>query len=196
MQRRYVSLSGVSAVRHGDVLLFRGGGLLSRVIRGAGRGEYSHAGMAAYWHLDLFLLEVRWIGARVTLLEREVRRRAADTIDVYRVTQPGMIQPDCIGWWDGAKDAVRVMRRLAGEHYGWRSLARTAVRHLPLIRCILPPLVDDALTNGHAPYCSQAVAHALRAAGVDPVPNLADQATEPSDLARSAHLAYQFTLRP
>ena len=37
---------------------------------------------------------------------------------------------------------------------------------------------------------------AMRAGGVDPVPNLADRLTEPGDLARSAFYEYRFTLLP
>jgi hypothetical protein len=55
---------------------------------------------------------------------------------------------------------------------------------------------DDA-ADGRPPFCSQACAYADRVGGaVDPVRNLADRLTEPSDLARSPFYAYLFTLLP
>jgi len=62
------------------------------------------------------------------------------------------------------------------------------------VRLFVRPETDDAANGTHPPFCSQAVALACRAGGVDPVPQLADRLTEPGDLARSPFFAYLFTL--
>ena len=68
-----------------------------------------------------------------------------------------------------------------------------AALHLPICWWLAKPhLADDA--NGSAPFCSEAVARAMRSGGLDTVPFLADRQTEPSDLARSVGLNYRFTL--
>lgn len=176
----------------GDVLLFRGNAFLSRMISAAGRGRWCHAAIAAWWCGDLLALEVReWYGGRAVLLEREVARRPG-LVDVYRLADE-LRHPDQI---DMAGVVAR-MRRFAGANYGWWSVLRTALYHLPVIRMALTPMTDDQMENGRPPYCSQAVSYAFRVGGgVDLVPNAADCITEPSDLARSAALEYQFTLRP
>ncbi len=69
----------------GDILLWRGRGLMSRMIATAGRSEYSHAGMAAWWHDDLMCLEVReFVGGRCVTLESQVKR-CSGRVDVYRL---------------------------------------------------------------------------------------------------------------
>lgn len=177
----------------GDVLLFRAGrNPVSRLISGAGRGPWCHAAIAAWWSDDLFCLEVReWYGGRAVLLEREVARRPG-LIEVYRIADE-LRRPEEVDMFD----VVRKMRRFAGASYGYWSVLRTALYHLPLVRMALTPLTDDRMENGRPPYCSQAVAYAYRVGGgVDLVPNAADCVSEPADLARSAVLEYQFTLRP
>ena len=54
---------------------------------------------------------------------------------------------------------------------------------------------EDESANHRPPFCSQACALADRiGGGVDVVPHLADQITEPGDLARSACYTYFATL--
>lgn len=180
-------------VATGDVLLFRPGrDLVGRIISAAGRGRWCHAAMAAWWGDDLFCLEVRELhGGRAILLEREVARRPG-RIDVFRLTDACRL-----GHEINLHGAIAKMRRFAGADYGYWSVIRTALYHVPIVRMRLRPMTDDATENGRPPYCSQAVSYALRVgSGVDLVPQLADCATEPSDLARSAKLAYQFTMQP
>lgn len=177
----------------GDVLLFRAGhSLVSRAISVGGRGPWSHAAIAAWWGDDLFCLEVReWYGGRAVLLDREVAKRP-ERIEVYRLLEE-LRNPDDLAMYD----IVRTMRRFAGGNYGYWSVLRTALYHLPLVRLAMKPMTDDEMDNGRPPYCSQAVSYAYRVSGgVDLVPNAADCVTEPADLARSSVLEYQFTLVP
>ena len=190
-------------IANGDVLLFRAGtSLVSRLISGAGRGRHCHAAIATWWSGDLFCLEVReWFGGRAILLEREVARRPG-LIDVYRLVDelrtPGRVAgPVVTGPEFDMLPVLAKMRRFAGGNYGWWSVLRAALYHLPILRLALKPMTDDQMENGHPPYCSQAVSYSYRAGGgVDLVPNSADCVTEPADLARSGLLQYKFTLRP
>ena len=174
---------------NGDLLLFRRNGLLSRLIGVAGRSRYTHAARAVWWDDTLFCCEVRELkGGRAVTLESQVRRNAG-RIDVFE-TNPSRrwVHYDRRG-------AVRYMRRLAGCDYGYLSVFRAALRHLPLWRCLIRPDMNDKKKTSEPPFCSQACAMADRlGGGVDPVPHLADRLTEPGDLARSPFYRYRFTL--
>jgi hypothetical protein len=139
----------------------------------------------------LFCLEVRqWYGGRAVTLSSQVRHYPG-RIDVFEVNPEDR--------WPrfDRHGAVRFMRRLAGCDYGYRGVALAALLHLPVVRMLVRPNVDDDSTNRRPPFCSHACAMADRlGGGVDPVPRLADALTEPSDLARSPLYRYRFTLAP
>ena len=176
-------------IAEGDLLLFRGRGLIAQLIRKAGRSHYTHAGRAAWWDGDLFCCEVREMqGGRAVTLASQVRKFPG-VIDVFEAN-PRNRWPS----YDRAA-ASAIMRRLAGCDYGYAALFGAALRHAPLVRWILPPPTGDARPSSRPPYCSQACAMADRVGGgVDPVPHLADRLTEPADLVRSPFYRYRFTL--
>ncbi len=172
-------------IRGGDLLLFRPRGFVCRAIAVAGRSEYTHAAMAGWWSRRLMYVEMCSRGGRALLLSNIVRRRPG-AIDVYRANATGQ---------RFSRDAaVHAMIEITGRRYGWFNLFRAALLHLPLFRFLVAPETDDAADSDWPPFCSQAVAMATRAGGVDPVPNLADRLTEPGDLARSPFYRYRFTL--
>ena len=188
--RNLVCLSHYSSlIRDGDLLLFRGRGIVSRMIGVAGRCEYTHAAGAVGWGDLLFCCEVRELrGGRAVTLESQVQKYPG-AIDVFE-TNPGRRwrEYDRLG-------AVRYTRRLAGCDYGYYGVLKAALRHLPLWRFLIRPDMNDKRQTSQPPYCSQACAMADRIGGrVDPVPHLADRLTEPADLARSPFYRYRFTL--
>ena len=185
-QRRILSLAeAASQVRDADTLLFRRKG----VISSAGRGAYSHAAKSGWWGSDLFCLEIReWHGGRAVTLESQVKRFPG-CIDVYR---PKMTPEEC------AK-SLEAMRRKCGRAYNYAGILWASLLHLPVIRWFVSADTGDDLDkdDGLPEFCSQAVANADHiGSGQDPVPNLVDRLTEPSDLARSWFYQYLFTLVP
>ena len=176
-----------SRIADADLLLYRRWG----PIAVAGRGIHSHAAKAAWWHEDLFCLEVRELtGGRAVTLSSQVERFPG-RIDVYEVN------PDDRWPEYNRAGSLRVMRRLAGCDYGYASLIMAAMLHLPVVRWLVRPDVDDEAWERRPPFCSQACAMADRiGGGVDPVKHLADRFTEPADLARSPFYRYRFTLIP
>ncbi len=192
MQRKTVAYNTARRwIRDGDLLLFQRPrrSLFGRLIATAGRGEYSHAGKAAWWGDDLFCLEIReWYGGRAVLLSRLVEREPG-RIDVFE-TNPGGKWPE----YDRS-GSTHFMRRLCGCDYGYLGVAAIALLHLPLIRCFVKVDVDDRSVGRRPPFCSHACAMADRiGGGVDPVEHLADRLTEPADLARSPFYRYRLTL--
>jgi hypothetical protein len=191
MQNTNQQLVPLAAARHsihdGDLFLFRRRGLIAT----AGRGTHSHAAKAAWWHEDLFCLEVReWHGGRAVTLESQVRKYPG-RIDVYQAN-PANRWPE----YDRTR-STQSMRRLAGCDYGYAAVLAAAMLHLPFIRMAVRAEVDDNAIDRRPPFCSQACAMSDRVGGgVDPVPHLADRLTEPADLARSPFYQYLFTLTP
>lgn len=198
MQLRYAKAR--DQIRTGDLLLYkpRWWAIHSRLICVAGRTPYCHAAMA-YWNRStveqavlLSVLEMCARGGRQSSLAEQVDRYPG-LIDVFESglehTMTGRRQ-------FYRHRAVEVMTGFVGRRYGWWNLLRTSLVHLPFVRLLVRPSTDDQLENGHPPFCSQAIAAACRAGGVDPVPNLADRMTEPGDLARSPFFKYRFTLVP
>lgn len=181
-------------IEPGDLLLFRGTGLVSRLIGVAGRSPYTHAGKVDVWDGELYCCEVReFVGGRVVTLASQVERFQG-RIDVYRVNATDEPAYD-------RRAAALYMRRFAGCRYGWWHVLGALILHVPYLR--LKTKVDytievDSQTGpAKPPYCSQAIALAERlGGGVDPVPNLPDRLTEPGDLARSSFYQYRFTLLP
>jgi hypothetical protein len=188
INRQFVPLAAARpSIRDGDLLLFRRRGLIAT----AGRGTHSHAAKAAWWHEDLFCLEVReWHGGRAVTLESQIRKYP-DRIDVYRAN-PANRWPE----YDRTR-STQWMRRLAGCDYGYAAVLAAAMLHLPFVRMAVRAEVDDNAIDRRPPFCSQACAMTDRlGGGVDPVPHLADRLTEPADLARSPFYQYLFTLTP
>ena len=172
-------------IRGGDLLLFRPRGLMWQPVAVAGRSDYTHAAMAGWWNGRLMCIEMTGGGGRAQLLSNIVRRWPG-VIDVYKA--------NAAGEQFSRREAVRAMIDITGRKYGWFNLFRAALVHLPVFRFLVAPEMDDAAADGWPPFCSQAVASATRAGGVDPVPNLADRLTEPGDLARSSFYEYRCTL--
>jgi hypothetical protein len=181
--------SARSQIRDADLLLWRHGpDFVGRLIAACGRGEYSHAAMAAWKGGELHAIEIRQFrGGREVLLRDQVRQYPG-RIDWYPIS--ALVAPEMR--FD-RQAAVNTMRGFVGCRYGWWNILRVGLRHLWAVRLLVPVLCDADYDRG-PPFCSQAVAIAARAGGVDPVPHLADRLTEPADLARSLVFEYRGTL--
>lgn len=197
------------AIFDADVLLYRGKSLFSKAIQAADHSRYSHAAMAGWVNghedpsTDLLCYEVRqWTGGRITTLAWQAATYPKQ-IDVYRLSDSYTAF-----LWDSAKkqqygqtavlkrkEAVHRMRQLAkpGE-YGWHNLFWVSLFHLPLLRWFMPTIDNDQLVLKRPPFCSQAVANAVRTAFTDLVRHTPDCMTGPGDLGRSPLLHYMFTL--
>ncbi|MGQ9562870.1 MAG: trypsin-like peptidase domain-containing protein [Thermogutta sp.] len=174
-------------IRDGDLLLFRRRGVIAAI----GRGEHSHAALAGWWGNTLCCLEVRGrYGGRVVTLASQVARYPGQ-IDVF------LADPDDRWPEFDRQQTVQTMLQFAGRPYGYRTFLRVALRHIPGLRLFLSPKTNDAAANLVGPICSEACVLATRVGGgVDPVPQLADELTEPADLARSPFYRYRATLIP
>jgi len=220
--RVYLPLAdAASRICDGDLLQFRPRRLrpAEHLTSIAGRGEYCHSAIAAWWRSEvggrrsaqaefcptsdfrtptstLMLIEARLWGIRAVTLRSQVERFPG-LIDVYE-TNRGRVFPAF-----STAAMVAAMREKTGRTYGWRMLVRAVLTHALLARLIVRACTQDngTHTDHRGPeFCSQAIASAARlAGGEDPVSALCDGSTEPSDLTRSALFnhhgqGYRFTL--
>ena len=195
-------------IKEGDVLLFRGRGLSSWLIKRYGSGVHSHAAMAHWDNDNLECIEFREVkGGRAVSLKSQVETHP-DNIDIFRPARQ-IHSMNFSGWpenmeaydreeqidifnEDTAKEVTDVMLQLTGLPYGWKNIWKLAKHYLPFARLAKQNIKDDDPMNVFV--CSTAVAYAFRKAYIDPVPYLADSAVMPADLARSALFKYQFTI--
>ena len=201
-------------IKEADVLLFRGEGLISWLIKRYGSGVHSHAAMAHWDKHNLECVEFReFKGARSVSLKSQVETHP-DNIDVFRPAH--VLHHNKFSGWPSneeqrsikvtydekeqvdifsesiAHSVSDVMLDLTGLPYGWKNFMKLAKHYLPCCRLAKQNIKDEEPTNVFV--CSTAVAYAYRKAYVDPVPYLADTAVTPADLARSALFKYQFTI--
>lgn len=196
-----------SLIEEGDVLLFRGFGFISWMIRKAGQGIHSHVGVASWSNGNsepvLECVEFReWRGGRTVSLQSQVEQNP-NRIDVYRAAKKvenyffnEKTQKVDYNWktYDGYS-ITRCMRRLTGLPYGWKRIWWLARFHVPVVRWIASVDTDDSIKNIY-PVCSTVVSHCYRNNYTDLVKLRSDQRTEPADIARSPVLSYLFTIGP
>jgi hypothetical protein len=184
IQRRVRFSDAQDYISEADVLLFRGTGLVSRLLRVASRSTYSHAAIATR-NGSLSCLEVReWIGGRRTLLKHQVEKYPG-AIDVYKPVI-------CISHCKERRITTRAVDLARPDLYGWKAIKYCALSHLAFVRLLWQPNYEE--NPDIYPHCSALVSMAYREIGIDLVPNLPDYRTEPGDLARSGLLRYRFTL--
>jgi len=198
-------------LKEGDVLLFRGTGIVSFFIKRASEGKYSHVGVASavgsngstIWECVEFR---EGKGGRTVNLEQYVKQHSG-TIDVYRpkseIKKAFFEQNKAKKWSYGekvvafnGKCVTNIMRRMTGLPYGWKRIWWMAKNKLPFLRLFLDTesVATDSPQDIIYPVCSTAVAYSFSRCGYDLVHHRSDQWTEPSDVARSSLLHYLFTL--
>lgn len=172
-----------SRIRTGDVLLFQGKSLLSRIIQWGSKSVYSHAGFAAWWDDRLMVFQASGRGAEVLPVSSAVDAYDGQ-VDWYAVSDP---------WRAHLDEDVMLTRavNLLGRAYATRGLIELAFRMaIGRFRDI-----PDPKAAPNEVFCSQYVSFCYREAGLDLVPGTNDPCTSPADLANSPYLSLQGVLR-
>ena len=171
-------------MRNGDVLLFRGTGLVSWMIQKRTKSPYSHAGIVAWWNDRLMVLEAVGHGVCAMPLSRNVKKYHGG-VDYYRAN----VNIDS----DTRKQMVVFAQEQLGKEYAHRQLFRYAAMHLLGI----PFSQHDQGAQGAAGkyFCSHYVAEIYRRFGNDLDIELSDLHTSPKVLAESKKLDFIGTLK-
>ena len=189
-------------LQEGDILLFRGEGLISFLIKRYTGGVHSHVALASKYNNTWMCVEFREFkgGRSVSLLSQvEENKKNIDvfrpvkTISYDKMDKNGNI---CLVEKKYTKDIASAMTediiKWTGQPYGWINIFKMFLRFIPFARIFQQNINDDDVAK--AKVCSTAVTVALRKEFMDPVPYLADERVSPADLARSPVLQYLFTI--
>jgi hypothetical protein len=171
-----------TTIKDGDILLYEGLNLASRVIRWATRSRYSHAGIAVWWNDRLMVMEAVGRGVSVTPLSSNIKH--------YH----GHVQ------WFSTRDEVQVDRRQQLVQFAQEELGKEyALWKAVLLGFYLVLKKDrekrDELARENKLYCSWYVAQVYNAAGLDLKKGVSDRFMTPEDIARSPLLVHKGPLK-
>lgn len=168
-----------SNIADGDILMFSGINLISRLIKKITKSKYSHAGIAAWWGDRLMVLEANKHGVIATPLSHRLITYKGD-IELWYVSE-------------GAADrggVVAAAKLELGKMYSVWGLVRN-------IRRILLKYsgAGDPARPPEKFFCSQYVAHCWRAGGIDLAKGISDDFTQPEDIVRSPYVSLAGVLK-
>ncbi len=159
-------------IKDGDILLYRGERFGSKIIRAVTRSEYSHAGIVAWWHGRLMVLEAMSKGVRAMPISKNIR------------TYKGKVV------WYRVKEPVKAEQREAMLNYAKKELGKDYGRlKMILLGAWLIFKLDTIqrrlLNRRNKLYCSEYVSLVYKAAGIDLEPEIHDLLMTPQDIANS-----------
>ena len=160
----------------GDVLLFRGRGLSSQLIRILTHSPYSHVGLVFPYQGRMFSVEAVGVGVRLILMS-EVMRRYHGGIDYYEIPRATPEQRD---------GAIAFCFQQLGKLYDRPGIVRLLIAILFNRK---PTVRED-----QAWFCSELVAAAYRSQGL-PLAPVSAAYTSPADLAVSPELKLRYVLK-
>lgn len=179
-EQRVAGGQSYAAMRHdfltGDILCFRGRGLISWLIRQLTRSRYSHVGLVYRFKQRVFCLEATGIGVHLILMSELVKRYHGG-IDYYAVHEAPEIARD------------------AAIDFGFGQLGKL-YDHWGLVRFFWF-LIGGARRRSRERsfwYCSEIVAECYRAAGVTLVPGRTGYIS-PADIAASPRVRFAFRIK-
>ncbi len=172
--RRYADVRG--GMKAGDVVLFRGSGLVSRAIRWLTKSPYSHAALVFLFEGRVYCLEAVGSGVRLALISEVLARYhgGIDHFDVPAATDEQ--RRGALGF------AFQQLGKLYDKTGIWRFLLSSLTGRRRRVR-------EDL-----AWYCSELVAAAYRRQGLALVPD-SSAYTSPAALALSRELSLRCVVK-
>ncbi len=170
-------------MKDGDVLLFKGSGVLSRIIQWKTKSAYSHAGLVVWWNGRLMVLEAVGKGVRATPISYNLKKYAGG-IDYFR----------CVDYipTGNRKKMVAFAQLQLGKEYDTKRLIAFFFKLLRGERLGIKE--SDKEQNTY--FCSEYVSEVYEVADIDLVEERSSQFTSPDKLADSQKLEFVGTLTP
>lgn len=163
-------------VDSGDLLCFRGRGLISATIRRLTRSRYSHVGLLFVMEGRRYCIEAVETGVRLVLVSELVKRYEGG-IDCYRLVNASPQQrAGAVGF------AFQQLGKLYDKASFW-----------PFLLYLLTGKRRRTHCDGQW-FCSEMVAEAYRRQGLR-FTRASARYTAPSDIASSEQLAFQFSIK-
>lgn len=194
-------------IEEGDVLLFRGTGLVSNLIQSVTQSEYSHVAIASRHNGNWEVVEFReWYGGRIVDLENYLSqsRENKTEIDVYRPCKyfskitfdPQTYETAYHREKFDGKKVTRCMREYTGLPYSYKRIWLILKIHLLRLHVIrnLEHITNDLPNKDLVyPVCSTVLSHCFKMSDYAILNRRNDQYIEPGHFANSPRLNYLFT---
>jgi len=169
-------------IKNGDVLMYKGRGLISSIIRWATRSPYSHAGIAAWWNERLMVLEAKGRGVVATSFSRNIKEYRGDVewfSCIKEISEEGHL------------NMVTFAQEELGKRHGrlkaiWLGLKTLFERDMEK---------RDRLKKESKLFCSEYVAQIYNSIGLDLKKQRSDRFMKPADIAESPLLERKGTLK-
>lgn len=169
-------------MKDGDVLLFRGTGPMSALIRWKTRSPYSHAGIVAWWNDRLMVLEAVGKGVIARPISYNLKKYHGD-IDYFRSTEELDEKT--------RRRMVSFAQKQLGKEYNMKQLIKFAFK---LLFGLKLKQSDDPRSVSRY-FCSHYVADIYARHGYDLARKRSDRYTSPELLANSDKLEFVGTLK-
>lgn len=172
-------------IRDGDILLYKGQTVVSRLIEFFTRSEYSHAGIAAWWNERLMVVEATHKGVFVDTLRRSIGRYNGD-----------------VEWWSCKKEIkidqparnqmVKYAQKLLGSEFAFGGLLLFPCKQI--ICFVIDLFKRGPLRKVKRFFCSSLVSAIYNHINLDLRKDKNDLFTSPADISNSPLLCYRATL--
>jgi hypothetical protein len=178
-----LSYSGMrKTVASGDVLLYEGEKLFSRIIKKVTRSRFSHAGISVWWNERLMVMEAVGRGVVVTPLSASVGHYKGH---VHWYTSKRLLSEE-----ERKRMIIFAQEELGKEYALWKAIW-VGIQLLFKWK----PEQRDELKRERKLFCSAYVAQIYNSIGVDLKPGLSDSSVVPEDIATSPELLSRGVLK-
>lgn len=169
-------------IKDGDILLYKGKSLLSKIIRLLTKSEYSHAGIAVWWNDRLMVLEAVGKGVILTPMSKNLKH--------YKGTVH----------WFTSKKAIPYTKRLNMVQFAQQELGKEYSKWKLIVfgyKLLFGKDRDkkDKFRKTNSLVCSHYVAQIYNYGGLDLTEGVSDAFTLPEDIAKSDKLTYKSILK-
>jgi hypothetical protein len=159
-------------IKNGDVILYTGKKIFSKLISWLTRSPYSHAGIAVWWNERLMVMEAVMGGVRIAPLSRNIYQHK------------GNVE------WFSSKKEISDEDRLRMVIFAQEELGKSYARWKAVLfglKILLNRDLSrkDQLRMENKLFCSQYVAQIYNSIGLDLKKNREDRFMSPGDVARS-----------
>jgi len=168
-------------IRDGDLFLFRGRFLVSKLFEKLTHSYYSHAAIVAWWDGRLMILQAEGVGIQAIPLSVAVAEYPGRA-DWYRLRRDSFPDPD-----RSLKTVLAEAKADLGLSYGYADLARALWGYLKKLK-----LRDPVSPKGL--YCSEYVEKCFDSGGMS-LTGRPDITTFPQHIAESPRVEYVCSIR-
>jgi hypothetical protein len=170
-----------SNIKNGDILMYKGKGLFSALIKFFTRSDYSHAGIAVWWNERLMVMEAVGKGVIVTPLSRN--------IDYY----PGDVE-----WFEyeekiSEEDRIKMM--ICGQEELGRSYGKLKVLWFGIKIFFGLKLKKEDAEEHDRLFCSEYVSKIYDCIDLDLDMDKAHRNTSPDDIVKSSKTVFKGVLK-